>query len=276
MLNTVIQLYPLPAAERPLTNLYLNHQLRRQNQSGGQPFVYANFVTSLDGRIALPAAHDGILAVPKAIANDRDWRLFQELAAQADLIITTGRYLRDYADGRAQEILQTDDERYADLRRWRTEQGLNPQPDLAVISGSLRFPIPDLLTAAGRKVTIFTTANPDPERVREIEARAGQVIIAGDELTVDAAQLLQHMGSLGYRTVYSAAGPRILHMLVRGGALDRLYITYANRLLGGLPFAALVEGDTLPTAVGLTLHSLYQDPQALDGLGQLFAAYNRA
>lgn len=276
MLNTLIQLYPLPAAERPLINLYLGHNLRRLHQSSGHPFVYANFVVSLDGRIAVPRAEGRGLTVPKAIANDRDWRLFQELTAQADLIISSGRYLRDYADGRAQEILQTDDPRFADLRAWREEQGLAPLPDLAIVSSSLHFPIPDVLTADGRKVTVFTTANPDPERVRELEAHAGQVIVAGDEATVDGALMVQHMADLGYRAIYSAAGPRILHLLLQSGVLDRLYLTYANRLLGGSPFAAVVDGDLFPTAVGMTLHSLYHDPQALDGLGQLFAAYNRA
>ncbi|MCB8985888.1 MAG: dihydrofolate reductase family protein [Ardenticatenaceae bacterium] len=276
MLNTVIQLYPLPAAERPLTNLYLHHNLRRLNQSSGLPFVYANFVVSLDGRIAIPHPAGHSLTVPKAIANDRDWRLFQELTAQADIIISSGRYLRDYADGRAQEILQTDDPRFADLRTWREEQGLAPLPDLAIISGSLNFPIPDILTAAGRRVVIFTTANPDPQRVRELETHAGQVIVAGDDITVDGAQMVQSLHDLGYRTIYSAAGPRVLHLLLQSGVLNRLYLTYANRLLGGFPFAAIVEGQTFPTAVGMTLHSLYHDPQALDGLGQLFAAYNHA
>jgi len=43
--------------------------------------------------------------VPRAIANERDWRLFQELSAQADIFLTSGRYLREWAKGQAQEIL---------------------------------------------------------------------------------------------------------------------------------------------------------------------------
>ncbi|MBK8986650.1 MAG: dihydrofolate reductase family protein [Chloroflexi bacterium] len=272
-MNSVIQLYPLPAAERPLTNLYLNHNLR-QYRAAGRPFVYANFVVSLDGRIAIPHASGQGLTVPKQIANERDWRLFQELAAQADLIISSGRYLRDWADGRAQEILQVDDPRFADLRAWRQEQGLPPQPDIAIISGSLDFPIPDVLTAGGRKVVVFTTANPNTARVREIEAQAGQVIVAGDENGMGGIQLVQRMGELGYQTIYSSAGPRILHLLLRGDVLDRLYLTQANRLLGGSPFASIVEGALLDTAVNMSLHTLYHDPQGLDGRGQLFLAYN--
>ncbi len=275
MLDSVIQLYPLPSAERPLTNLYLAHNLRQYCLTTRLPFVYANFIASLDGRIAIPHPNGG-LTVPKNIANERDWRLFQELAAQADLIISSGRYLRDWADGRAQEILQTDDPRFADLRDWRQEQGLAPQPDIAIISGSLDFPIPDVLTANGRKVVVFTTANPDPARVREIEAQAGQLYVAGDEASVDGAQLVAQMGALGYRAIYSAAGPKILHLLLRSNVLDRLYLTHANRLLGGHPFASILEGELLETAVDMTLHTLYYDPQALNGLGQLLTAYNRA
>ena len=275
MLNSVIQLYPLPVVERPLTNLYLAHNLRQHSQVNRPAFVYANFVVSLDGRIAIPHPNGG-LTVPKSIANERDWRLFQELAAQADLIISSGRYLRDWADGRAQEILQVDDPRFADLRVWREAQGLPPQPDIAIVSGSLRFPIPDVLTAGGRKVIVFTTANPDPARVREIEAQVGQVIVAGDETGVHGAQMVQHMTDLGYRTVYSAAGPKILHLLLRDGVLNRLYLTHANRLLGGDPFASIVEGDLLETAVNMRLHALYHDPQGLDGLGQLFTVYTHS
>lgn len=269
MNDDVILLYPEAGEKRPLTNLYLDHNIRQEKR----PFVYANFVASVDGRIAIPHPSGQGLMVPKAIANERDWRLFQELAAQADLIISSGRYLRDWADGRAQEILQTDDPRFADLRRWREEQGLKPQPDIAIISSSLDFPIPEVLTSNGRHAIIFTTADPDPARVAEIEAQAGQVFVVGEE-SVDGQWLVQTMRDLGYQTVYSAAGPRILHMLLTAGVLDRLYLTQASRILGGDPFATVMEGRVLETAVDLKLRNLILDPAGLDGLGQIFFAYD--
>lgn len=266
------QLHPQPTTQFPLKGAYLAHNLRQQ-QANGRSFVYANFVTSLDGRIAIPRADGSGLTVPKTIANERDWRLFQELAAQADLIISSGRYLRDWAQGKAQEILQVDDPNFADLRDWRKANGLKPTPDIAIISGSLNFPIPDVLTADGRNVVVFTTANPDPARVREIEAKAGRVIVAGDENSVDGAEMVARMTELGYHTVYSAAGPKILHLLAAGNVLDRLYLTHAPRLLGGDPFSSIVEGGLFATAVSFTLNTLYHDTAALDGLGQLFLSY---
>jgi riboflavin biosynthesis pyrimidine reductase len=274
MSDAIRQLYPVFGEAQPLQGLYLAHDLRQYRQQSGKAYVYANFVTSLDGRIAIAdPAHQGT-KVPEATANDRDWRLFQELATQADLIISSGRYLRDWGAGRAQEILQVDDPRFADLRAWRRERGLSTQPDIAIVSASLSFPIPDVLTAAARRFIVFTTANPNSDRVAEIEKKGGLVFVAGDEETVYGAQMLDILTDLGYSTVYSAAGPQIHHLLLSGGVLDRLYLTLTPRLLGGVQYATIVSGALFSPPVDLELNALYHDPLALDGLGQLFISYN--
>ena len=87
--------------------------------------------------------------------------------------------------------------------------------------------------------------------------------------------MVQHMVEMGYQNIYSAAGPQILHMLLDDGVLDRLYLTQANRLLGGLPYSSIVEGELLDTPVDMRLNTVCFDPFGLDGLGQLFASYNR-
>jgi len=274
MEESVLQLYPLPSQERPLKGLYLSHNLRESGpRKNGKPMIYSNFVTSLDGRIAIAHPTRPGMMVPKATANERDWRLFQELAAQADLIISSGRYLRDWADGRAQEILQVDDPRFADLRDWRRDWGLPAQPDIAIISRSMRFPIPDVLTEGGRRIVVFTTADADPERVTHVEKQLGKVIVAG-ETSVEGTPLAQGMAGLGYQTVYAAAGPKIHHLLLAAGVLDRLYLTYANRLLGGDPFSSAVEGPLFEPAVDMSLGAVYYDAHAPDGLGQLFVQYD--
>jgi riboflavin biosynthesis pyrimidine reductase len=273
--DSVIQLYPLPSQELPLQGLFLSHKLRETSLGAdGRPTIYSNFVTSLDGRIAIPHPSRPGMMVPKATANERDWRLFQELATQADLIISSGRYLRDWADGRAQEILQVDDPRFADLRAWRRDQGLPLQPDIAIISRSMRFPIPDVLTEGGRRIVVFTTADADPERVKTVEKHLGRVVVAG-ETGVEGHSLAEGMRNLGYKTVYAAAGPKIHHLLLNAGVLDRLYLTYANRLLAGDPFSSTVEGPLLQPAVDMTLGAVYYDAHAPDGLGQLFVQYDR-
>lgn len=273
--NLVTRLFPQPARQEPLHGLYLGHELRRFAAESGRPFVYSDYVVSLDGRIAVPHPSKPGLTVPQQIANDRDWRLFQELAVQADVVITSGRYLRDYADGRAQEILQVyDDPRFADLKQWRMAHGLAPQPALAVISGSLNFSIPEALTRDDREVLIFTVESADRERTAQLEREAGRVFTAG-ETSVQGETFVSRLSELGYRTIYNATGPKVLHLLLAGGVLDRLYLTHANRLLGGDPYSSVVEGPLLDPAVGMRLHAIYLDTDALDGLGQLFVSYDR-
>ena len=126
MRDSIIRLFPLPSQEFPLKGLYLSHNLRENKRDFGESFVYSNYVTSLDGRIAVPHPTKAGMVVPDQITNPRDWRLFQELAVQADILITSGRYLRDYAECRAQEILRVyDDPQFTDLKDWRTERGLS-------------------------------------------------------------------------------------------------------------------------------------------------------
>lgn len=272
--DMVLQLYPQPAAEHPLRGLYLAHDLRGQGD-GDRPFVYTDYVSSLDGRIAVPRQDGTGSTVPAAIQNERDWRLFQELAVQADVIITSGRYLRDYDDGKAQEILQVyDDPRFADLGSWREERGLPAQPDLAVVSGSLNFPIPQFLVESDRRVIVFTHGRADKERIERLRAQTGTVIIAGEE-DVHGRQMIDSLAELGYRTVFMGTGPKVNHILVSDDQLDRLYLTMANRLLGGMPSTTLVEGELLDPAVEMKMKHLYYDPYGLDGLGQLFIAYDR-
>lgn len=193
---------------------------------------------------------------------------------QADIIITSGRYLRDYAEGKAQEILRVhDDPAFADINEWRAQQGLPPQPDLAVISGSLDFPIPETLTSNNRKVFIFTTAQSEAAKRAELEAQAGQVFIAG-EVSVNGRILINQLHELGYHIIFSGTGPKVHHLLLEAQVLDRLYLTFANRLLGTEPFSTIVEGKLLQPAVNMTLNTLYYDEAGLDGLGQLFASYD--
>lgn len=273
--DTIWQLYPIPAQEVGLEGLYLSHDLRRQGEQLGRPFVYTNYVTSIDGRIAIPRPSGGGMTVPKATANDRDWRLFQELAVQADVILSSGRYLRDYAAGQAQEILRVYDEpRFAALGRWRAERGLPAYPDLAVVSGSLDFPIPEFLTQGGRRVIVITHGAAADDRRANLGKQGARVIIAGDK-DVSGRQAIAALGDLGYRTIYMATGPRVHHLLLADNVLDRLYTTVAHRLLGGQPFSSLVEGPLLEPAVGFRLQALYFDPHALDGLGQQFVCYAR-
>jgi riboflavin biosynthesis pyrimidine reductase len=271
--DNLVELYPHNGREHALQGLYLGQRLRESLPRDSEAFVYANFITSLDGRIAIPHTSEG-LTVPQAISNSRDWRLFQELAVQADILLSSGRYLRDYADGRAQEILRVyDDPDLSDLADWRHTQGLPPYPAIAIISASLDFPIPLELQEQGREIVILTTHIASQERKQALEDMDIQVLIAGEEKVIgdSAVDVLREKG---YRLIYSAAGPKVMHLLLEAGVLNRLYLTFAARMLGGTPFASILEGQLLSTPAEFNLRQLYLDLHTPGSGGQLFAAYD--
>ena len=273
MADNLVELYPHNGREHALQGLYLGQRLRESLPRDSEAFVYANFITSLDGRIAIPHTSEG-LTIPQVISNSRDWRLFQELAVQADILLSSGRYLRDYADGRAQEILRVyDDPGLSDLADWRHTQGLPPYPAIAIISASLDFPIPLELQKQGREIVIITTHIASQERKQALEDMDIQVLIAGEEKVMgdSAVDVLREKG---YRLIYSAAGPKVMHLLLEAGVLNRLYLTFAARMLGGTPFASILEGQLLSTPAEFNLRQLYLDPHTPGSGGQLFAAYD--
>ena len=274
MTDSLLRLYPLPAERRPLRGLYLEAPLET-GVPRDRAFVYSNFVVSLDGRISIPAGSEGGQSVPASTANSRDWRLFQELAGRCELLITSGRYFRELAAGSAQAELPVSGEApFADIRQARERLGLPPQPDVAVVSAGLDFPLPEALLRQGRRIMVFTAAGADGARRAELERR-GVSVFPGTGPRVGAAAVVGELERRGYRRVYCVTGPQVLHTLLDAGRLDTLFLTIVPKLLGGEPFGSLVQGPLLATPAGYRLRWLYLDENAPEPTGQLMARFDR-
>jgi riboflavin biosynthesis pyrimidine reductase len=265
----VLPLYPQPGPERPLRGLYLDHDLR--GSGGGR--IYANFISSLDGRVALPNTR-GVFGVPAAIANPRDWWLFQELAIQADSVLVSGRYLRARARGEVQDLFAAfHDPRYSELRAWREAQGLSAWPRVVVLSRAVDFAPPAGIEAS-RLLVLTGASGAVSAGAQRLRVAGAAVIAAGPENDIDARRVRGVLSEAGCGLVYAVGGPQVLHLLASGGALDRLYLSLAPQLLGGERLSTLVEGDAFEPAPVLRLHSLYYDQTTHGaGAGQLFACY---
>jgi riboflavin biosynthesis pyrimidine reductase len=267
------QLFPATGEQLPLTGLYLQHQLHLQGKAG-KPFVYSNFVTSLDGRIALGNPGSKTHTVPAAIANARDWRLYQELAGQADLIVSSGRYFRQSEIGEEQDRLPIgNNAAFTDIHAWRQAQGLRAQPDIAILSGSLDIPVDTIKPYATRRIFIFTGDDSDQQRASALQAAGAEVIRAGSGTRVDGSRMLRELAALDYRSIYAIAGPSVFYTLLEAKAINRLYLTITQQLLGGTEFDTLTQGPLLSPAPGMSLLSLYHDPHAPEHAGQLLAAF---
>lgn len=275
MPDTVLRLFPPPSESVALRGLYLELELHRRG-SPECPFVYANFLTSLDGRIALED-DQGKAYLPRTLTTPDDFRLFLELAAQADCLVTHGGYLRALAEGRLGNILQIGVESsHRDLAEWRVQKGLTPQPAIVIASASLDFPMPETITRHGQICYIATGQRADPRKIVDWRRRGFEVLITGSGRMVEAQPLVEQLGAKGHRTIYLIAGPHMLDTVVRQGRLGLLFQTITHQLLGGESIRTLLPGAEMGVFGHLKLVSLYYDSTSPLGTGQWFAQFQNA
>ena len=240
--------------------------------------MYANFIASLDGRISLPSARTGKFSVPAAIRNARDWRLFQELAACADALVTSGRYVRDLPHGvSARSFPVSGTAEYRDLLHWRQERGLAPQPAVVIVTASLDLPRLDRLAESGRAVLVATGGEADSRKVADVESQGARVLRAGDGTRVEGRKLVEALALESHWNIAMISGGEVLHTLLVDDVLDRLYLTIACQMLGGLSFDSLLSGPTLDPAPRLGLKALHYDAgvSVESDVEQLFAILDR-
>ena len=261
-------LYPGTPQKRGLSGLYLDDV----PADCGRPFIYANFLASLDGRIALGGG-DGSKAVPATIANDRDWRLYTELLVQADAVLTTGSQARAIAAGQFKDMMTTAHERYPDLRGYRRARGLSAHPACVVVTSRPHDLASGALKAAHQGAIMAVSPATAKDEAQKARAAGLDVITVDGGPCVTGKEVLRALGERGLRRVYMTGGPRLFHSLLADRTVDRLYLTTACRLLGGdKDMDTPLKGPVFPLPVLARLRRL-----ALDAVGppqQLFASYD--
>jgi riboflavin biosynthesis pyrimidine reductase len=272
--SKIVELFPKPGAERPLDGTYMEQRIIELG-TREEPFVYANFVSSMDGRIAVADRGTGESYLLDDLTSGNDWRLFQELQAQASCLVTHGGYLRALAEGQFEDILQIGTTMHSlDIGEWRRKRGLTRQPAVAVASSSLDFPLAASLAEYDQPVHIFTGEDTPADRIRAWEDRGYPVRIAGSGGTVEGGPLVKALGELGYERLYLLTGPQMLETALRDRVLSRLYLTITHQVLGGEVFHTLVSGPVLGDTGRLKLRSMYYDPEAPKGTGQWFCCFD--
>jgi len=207
-----------------LEGMYLNHNLQELAKRKGRPIVTTGYVTDINDVIAVK----GVRGAPEKLKNPSDWRLFQELIAQSDIIITGTGYMSQF-DESSQNVLTQFEEGggFKDLGVWREQNGLKRSPDVAVVSRSLDFNIPKGVISTDRKVFVFTIYDMiDSDKAKKLREAGAKVIGAGEK-GVDGKIMVGELGKKGYRVIKNTTGTRVLEILMP--VLDRLYIARVNR-----------------------------------------------
>jgi riboflavin biosynthesis pyrimidine reductase len=208
------------------------------------PRLYANFVSSIDGVVALgDERNSGSLISGKSHA---DRFVMGLLRAFADAVFVGAGTMR--AEGKG--ALWTPDYIYpaaagafADLRR---RLGLSPRPQLAILTASGDIFVAERALEAGALVLTTESAAsglkarlPSASRVVVVERRRGFSV-------ADAVQALR---AEGFERLLSEGGPTVAGELLSAGLLDELFLTVSPVLAGradGTLRRGLLHGRDFP------------------------------
>jgi riboflavin biosynthesis pyrimidine reductase len=180
-------------------------------------WVRFNFIVGADGAATLAGRSGGL-------GNAADRRLLSLLRRPADVILVGAGTVR--AEGYGGELLD-------DVgRAWRTGHSLAPRPVVAVVSGTLDLdPRSPFFTEAPARPLVFTCADADPGRRRELGAVA-DVLLAGRD-RVEPVLLASALTAMRFRVIHSEGGPTLFGAFLRAGLVDDLCLSLSPLLVGG-------------------------------------------
>ncbi len=203
-----------------------------------EPRLYANFVASLDGVVAIP----GEIHSNRMISahSEADRFVMGLLRACADAVLVGARTLR--ASPRtlwtAEHAYPPAAPLYRELRRLRRRP---PRPTVAVLSGSGSV---DPRHPALEEGALVLTSERGAARLRGRLPRAATILALGAEPAIDPVVAVEALRRRGHELILSEGGPTAFGALVAAGLVDELFLTTSPLLAGRSPGSlrpALVE-----------------------------------
>jgi riboflavin biosynthesis pyrimidine reductase len=220
-----------------------------------EPQVYANFVASLDGVVALP----GEIQSNRMLSahSEADRFVMGILRASADALLVGAGTMRASPQTRwtAEHAYPPAAMLFGELRRRRRRP---PRPTLAVLSGSGSV---DPRHPALEEGALVLTSERGSARLRGCLPSAATILAIGAEAPIDPAAAVEALRQRGHELILSEGGPIAFGALVAAGVVDELFLTTSPLLAGRSPNSsrpALVENaEFLPaTTLACTLLTL--------------------
>ena len=190
--------------------------------------TYANFVSSLDGVVALRSGGESGGVVSGGSEADRF--VMGLLRACADAVVIGAGNFR-HAPGAFWHAAHACPAYAQDFAQLRTQLGLRrPHPLLVLVTASGKI---DTAQPAVRDAWIATT-RAGAERLRATLPGAARVVVLEPD-TVPLGSLLALLRSEGMGRVLTEGGPTLLGELMGAGLVDELFLTTSPRLFGRSP-----------------------------------------
>jgi riboflavin biosynthesis pyrimidine reductase len=213
----------LPAADLPdeLVKLY-----------GGAlgfeaPRLFTNFVSTIDGVVAIPSIPSSNALVAGDSESDRF--VIGLLRAFADIVLIGAGTLAASPEGtwRPDRVYPAAAEAYAELRRRLGKA--TEQPGVAILTGrgSIDPSHPVLETGA-----VVLTSAPGAERLQGELPEASTIVALGDDTVLEPRAAVDALHARGATLILSEAGPHTFGRLVGAGLVDELFLTVSPLLAG--------------------------------------------
>ena len=186
----------------------------------GRPLVTLSYAQSLDGSIAARTDSPLRLSGPQAMSMTHQLR-----AAHDAILVGIGTVLAD--DPRLNV-------RLVEGLPGRTPGHNDPQP--VVLDSHLRFPQERRLLRGGRRPWIAALPGVDPQKKVQLEQRGARVLHLppGEDGRVSLPALLGCLGEMGINSLMVEGGASVIASFLAQGLVDRLVLTIAPLLVGGL------------------------------------------
>jgi riboflavin biosynthesis pyrimidine reductase len=237
---TLQQLFEAPGLPRQL----IPDTLRREYDGDiglASECVVANFVTSIDGVVALDDCAPSVIAD----GSEADRFVMALLRALSDAVVIGAGTLRAEPEHvwTPEFVFPGAADSFTTLR---TTRGQSVAPCLVVLTNSGELD-PSCPALVGGALVITTTAG--ARRLRRHLPETCTVVDAGPPPRVDPGRALERIRGEGHRILLCEGGPRLLGPLVEAGLVDELFLTVSPVLAGrvhGDGRMGLLEGTALP------------------------------
>ena len=216
-----------------------------------EPRVFANFVSTLDGVVAIPSIPESNSVI--AHGSKGDHFVMGLLRAFADVVLIGSGTLRASPRGtwRPEKVYPPAADAFAELRRLRDRP---PAPEVAIVSGRGSIDPAHPVLASG--AVVLTSERGAGELGGQVPA-ASTVVPLGDDVALDPARVVAALHERGHRLILSEAGPHTFGALLRAGVVDELFLTLSPLLAGDAGpdsrFRLVEAADLVPLVEGRPL-----------------------
>ena len=187
--------------------------------------VYSNFVSSIDGIVAIPDVQRSSALISGGDPADRF--VVALLRAAADVVVIgAGTFRAHEGPWTSENAYPEAAQRFTEFRR---AQGMGDAPRLVIVTasgdvGGSRSKLDDVI--------VFTTADGANDLGEEVAA-AADVVELGAARSIDMQEAVGWLFERGYGRILIEGGPKLMGQALKARIVDELFLTISPLIVGG-------------------------------------------